>query len=188
MAETKTKTTEGESHTSGETAGTSAGTEAHGGEHGTGVFPPMDTSTYPSQLLWLAVFFGLLYWLMKRILPRIGNILAARKGQIDGDLARAKALKDETEAAIKSYDKALADARSSANDIARQTRETVTKDIDAQAAKVNASLSAKVAEAEARIAKSKAAAMESVETIAADTVKDIVSALGGGKAPKAAKG
>ena len=34
---------------------TTEGTEAHGGEHH-GVFPPLDTKTYPSQLFWLVIF------------------------------------------------------------------------------------------------------------------------------------
>jgi F-type H+-transporting ATPase subunit b len=147
----------------------------------------MDTTKYPSQLFWLIVFFGLLYWLMTRILPRIGSILANRKAKIDGDLARAQALKNETESAIKAYEKALADARSSANDIAKQTREAVTREIDAEQAKINASLSAKITEAEQRIAASKKTAMDSVSQIAAESAADIVAALGGGKT-KAAKG
>ncbi len=167
---------ETETHETKDTHGeTAAGTEAHGGA--TGVFPPMDTTKYPSQIFWLIVFFGLLYWLMKRILPRIGNILSARKGQIDGDLARAQALKDETEAALKSYEKALADARSSAGEIARDTRDAVTKDVDAQQAKVNATLASKISDAEVRIAKGKAKAMESVDAIASETAQDIVKAL-----------
>jgi F-type H+-transporting ATPase subunit b len=175
--------------TSTETHGTdtNASTEAHGGEKG--VFPPMDTTTYPSQIFWLVVFFGLLYWLMKRILPRIGAILSARKDRIDGDLARAQSLKDETEAAVKAYEKSLADARAKANDIVKDTRDQIMKQIDTEQAKVNASLSERIAEAEARIAKARTKAMESVESIATEAANDIVTSLTGTAKPtrKAAK-
>jgi F-type H+-transporting ATPase subunit b len=173
-------------------ASTTTSTEHHGATDGTaattthtehadakGVFPPLDQSTFPSQIFWLAVFFGLLYFLMKRILPRIGAILEGRKARIDGDLARAQALKDETEAAVKAYEKALADARSKANDIARETREAVTRDIEARQATINATLNQKINEAEARISASKANAMRSVNEIAAETAADIVASLGG---------
>ena len=167
----------------GEPQGTTEGTEAHGGEHGGAKFPPLDNSTYPSQLLWLLVFFAGLYFLMSRVmLPKISSILENRKNRIDGDLARAQALKEETEAAIKSYEKALADARSNANDIARVTRENVTKDVDIEQGKVSDMLSKKIAEAETRIAKSKAEAMSSVESIAAESASDIIAMLTGGKA------
>ena len=53
-----------------ETGHTTEGTEAHGG----GAFPPLDTSTFPSQLFWLVVFFGLLYLLMSKVaLPRLAS-------------------------------------------------------------------------------------------------------------------
>jgi F-type H+-transporting ATPase subunit b len=170
-----------------DTQGATAGTEAHGGEKG--VFPPMDTTKYPSQIFWLIVFFGLLYWLMTRLLPRIGATLGARKAKIDGDLSRAQALKEETEAAMKAYEKSLADARSKANDIAKTTREDITSQVYAENSKVNASLSARMTEAEARIGKARAKAMESIESIASETADEIVKTLSGAVKParKAAK-
>jgi F-type H+-transporting ATPase subunit b len=165
---------------------TTEGTEAHGGEHH-GVFPPLDTKTYPSQLFWLVIFFTALYVLMSRlVLPRLASILSKRKAAIDSDLARAQALKDQTEAAVKAYEKALADARANANDIARGTRDAVTKEVDAESHKLDAALAKKVSAAEAKIAASKAKAMEAVEDIAANSAVDIVAALGGGKVTKAA--
>lgn len=170
----------------GEAQGTTEGTEASGGEHH-GVFPPLDTKTYPSQLFWLVIFFAALYVLMSKvILPRLSSILSKRMATINGDLARANALKNETEAAVKAYEKALADARANANDIARTTRDAVTKDVDAESHKLDAALAKKVADAETKIAASKAKALDAVEDIAADSAAEIVAALGGGKVTKAA--
>ncbi|MBL8789272.1 MAG: ATP F0F1 synthase subunit B [Rhizobiales bacterium] len=170
----------------GEAHGTTEGTEAHGGGH-QAVFPPLDTKTYPSQLFWLLIFFAALYVLMSKVvLPRISAILAKRKATIDSDLARAQALKDETEAAVKAYEKALADARANATEIARTTREAVTRDVDAESHKLDEALAQKVTAAEAKIAASKAKALDAVEDIAADSAVEIVAALGGGKVTKAA--
>jgi F-type H+-transporting ATPase subunit b len=165
---------------------TTEGTEAEGGAH-KGVFPPLDTKTFPSQLFWLVIFFGALYLLMSRIvLPRIASILETRKNRIEGDLARASALKNETEAALKSYQKALSDARGNASDIAKSTRDMVNADVSRQQAALNASLSVKAADAEAKIGSAKAKAMASVSDIAAETAVDIVAALTGGKVTKTA--
>ncbi|MCA3572563.1 MAG: F0F1 ATP synthase subunit B', partial [Aestuariivirga sp.] len=42
-------------------------------------FPPMDTSTFPSQIFWLVIFFGLLYLLMSRlVLPKMAAVLDKR--------------------------------------------------------------------------------------------------------------
>ncbi len=53
-------------------------------------FPPFQSEHFPSQLLWLTVFFVLLYILMSRIaLPRIGSIFEERSKRIGDDLAAA---------------------------------------------------------------------------------------------------
>lgn len=171
----------------GEAHGTTEGTEAHGGAHGGGVFPPLDSKTFPSQLFWLAIFFAALYVLMSKFaLPRLAAILGNRKARIDGDLARAQSLKNETEAAVKSYEKALADARARATDIARETRDAVNKDVDAESHKLDEALAKKITAAEATISASKAKAMAAVEDIAAESAIEIVATLGGGKVTKAA--
>lgn len=162
---------------------TTGSTEHEGG----GKFPPLDSSSFPSQLFWLVIFFAALYLLMSKfILPRLAAILGARKAKIDGDLARAQALKDETEAAIKNYEKALADARANANAIAQETRAKVTAEIDAEQASHDATLGKKIKDAEAKIAKLKATALASVEEIAGDSAADIVASLTGTKTTKAA--
>src|SRR5262245_56065197 len=84
------------------------------GEHGGG-FPPFQKETFASQIIWLALTFVALYLLMARVaLPRVGAILDARKGRIDGDLAEAERLKTESDAAMATYEKSLADARNRA--------------------------------------------------------------------------
>ena len=65
-----------------------AHTEAPGGKT---VFPPFDTKTFPSQLVWLAISFVLLYVLMAKVaLPRIGAIFEQRSKRISGDLKSAQ--------------------------------------------------------------------------------------------------
>ena len=163
-------------------------TETHtGAEGGESKFPPLETSSFPSQLFWLVIFFGALYLLMSRmVLPKLGAILSTRKAQLDGDLARAQALKDETEAAVKHYEKALADAKANANDIARDTKAEVTAQIDGEQAALDGKLVQKIKDAEARVAKAKAKAMELVESIAGESAADIVASLTGGKTTKTA--
>jgi F-type H+-transporting ATPase subunit b len=164
---------------------TTATTEAEGGAKG--VFPPFDTKAFPSQILWLVVFFTLLYLLMGRwILPKLAATIAARKTQIHGDLSRASALKEETEAAIKHYEKALFDARAKATDIGRDTRAKVSAEIDAEQSTLDGALSQKIKDAEAKVAKAKAKALESVEVIASESALDIVASLTGAKTLKAA--
>ena len=162
------------------TAGTHATTEAHGDEHGSGVFPPFDPATFPSQLLWLTITFAALYLLMSRVaLPRIGGILANRKGIIDADLAAADASRQKTDAAIAAYETALAAAKSKAQGIANETREAIQADLAAKRSAVEADLTAKVSAAEARISATKAEALTHVDEIATETAQTVVTQLVG---------
>lgn len=166
------------------TANTHATTEAHGGEHGSGAFPPFDPATFPNQLLWLAITFGALYVLMSRIaLPRIGGILENRKTLIDTDLAAADADRQKTDAAIAAYEKALAEARSKAQGIANETRDAIQADLAAKRSATETDLTAKVNAAETRIAQTKAEALTHVDEIAAETARAVVGQIVGEVSP-----
>ena len=149
-------------------------------------FPPFQTETYPSQLLWLALTFGLFYYLMAKIaLPRIASILEVRSDRIAQDLDEANRLKDESDAAIAAYEHDLAEARSRAHTIAQEARDKAKAEADAERAKVDEELSAKLEEAEKRIADIRTRAMGEVSTIASDTATELVSKLIGAKVTKA---
>lgn len=156
-------------------------TQAHGGPNA--VFPPFDTSKFGSQLLWLALTFGLLYWLMSKVvLPRIGGIIEARRAKILGDMEEARRLAAESDAARAAYDKALADARANATALAQEARASVQREVDTRKADAEASLATRLAEAETRIAAIRDRAMSEVGAIASDTAGAIVERLAGGQA------
>lgn len=154
---------------------------AHGAaEHGSS-FPPFDASTFPSQLLWLVVTFGLLYYLMsKLIVPRIGGIIEDRRDRIANDLAEAERLKAETDEAIAAYEQALAEAKAKAHGIAQETRDAINADIETKKTEIDAKLAKDMQAAEARIAEVRGAAMADVGAIAGDAAEAIVAKLVGG--------
>lgn len=150
-------------------------------------FPPFDPSFYPSQILWLAITFGLFYIFLKKVvLPRVGGILEVRRDRIAQDLDQAALMKSEADAAVAAYEQELAEAKAKANAIGQQARDGAKADAEAERKKVEAGLEQKLAEAESRITAIKAAAMKEVGTIAEDTTAAIVQELVGGKADKAA--
>jgi F-type H+-transporting ATPase subunit b len=157
------------------------------GEHASGAFPPFASETFASQLLWFAIAFGLLYWLMAKIaLPRVGDILEARTNRIADDLADAERLRAESEAAGEAYEKSLAEARAKSKAIAQETRDGLLAESDARRKALEADLAQRIADAEATIATRTADAMASVRGIAADAATAIVARLTG-KAPERAE-
>ena len=161
----------------------STGTEATPpGGHG-GAFPPFQKDTFGSQLLWLAITFGLLYLIASKLaLPRVGGIIADRRARIDGDLADAARMKGEADAAVASYEKSLAEARTRAQAIAAETRSRAAAETETRRKEVEANLQARLTAAEETVQATRAAAMANVNSIARDAAVAIVARLTG-KAP-----
>jgi len=149
-------------------------------EHPAGhsAFPPFQSEHFPSQLLWLAVSFVLLYVLMSKIaLPRVGAILADRSKRISDDLAAAERLKEQSNAAHAAYEKSLAEARSRAQSIASATRDKHAAEAEATQKQLEAKLHERLAAAEQSITATRTAAMGNVRSIAAETAAAIVERL-----------
>ena len=164
-----------ESH--GEPKGTTAHTEAGGGHK---EFPPFEKNTFASQLVSLVIAFVALYLIVSKFaLPRVGGTIDARQKKIDGDLAEAQKLKDESDSALKAYESELAAARSRAQAIGAETRERLNAASDAERKTLEERLSQKLADAEKTIASTRAAAMTNVRGIATDAAAAIVQRLTG---------
>ena len=150
-------------------------------------FPPFDSTTFAGQLFWLAITFGLLYWLMSTIaLPRVGAILADRAGAIARDLDNAAAMQAKAEETAQAYEKALTEARKNAQAIAQASRDAGAKASDARRRTVEAELGVKLEAAEAQIAATKTSAMANVRDLGSEVAIAIVTKLTG-QAPSAAE-
>jgi F-type H+-transporting ATPase subunit b len=164
----------------------STGTEAPASGH-SGGFPPFQKETFPSQLLWLAVFFIALYVVASRLaLPRVGSIIADRRARIAADLAEAARMKSDADAAIASYEKDLADARARAQGMAAETRNRLNAEAEQHRKAVEADLHGRMTDAEKTITAAKSAAMANVRGIAEDVAIAIVTRLSGTPPSKAA--
>lgn len=148
--------------------------------------PQLEFHDWAPQLVWLAISFVTLYFIMARVaLPRIGTVIEERRDRIAADLDSAEQLKKETEEAIAAYEQALADARAKAHAIAQETRDKLGEEVEAERSEVEAEIAKKTTEAEARIQASKKAALSQVSDVAAETAEAIVKELIGGKVTKA---
>jgi F-type H+-transporting ATPase subunit b len=165
---------------------THATTGAAPAAHAKGAFPPFASETFASQLLWFAIAFGLLYWLMAKVaLPRIGAILEDRTNRIADDLAEAERLRAESEAAGAAYEKSLAEARAKSKAIAQETRDALAAESDVKRKALEAELNRKIAGSEATISARTAEVVASVRGIAAEAAMAIVARLTG-EAPERA--
>ncbi|HXE17455.1 MAG TPA: F0F1 ATP synthase subunit B' [Stellaceae bacterium] len=142
--------------------------------------PQLDFSTFPPQLIWLAITFVLLYVLMSRLaLPKVGGIIAARRNKIDGDLEKAGAMKAEAEAVIAAYERALAAARQSAQATLKETTDKLAAAAAERQKVLTDKLAAETAVAEKRIADAKSAALADLKSVAAEVARSAVGKLTG---------
>ena len=141
-------------------------------------FPPFNKEYFASQVVWFVIFFVALYVIIARLaIPQIGGILAARSKKIADDLGEANRLKAESDTAMASYEKALADARGRAQAMAAEARDKLNAEAEQTRKVLEGNLATKLAEAEKTIAATKAGAMANIEAVATDTASAIVERL-----------
>lgn len=169
-----------ESHGNAPAGKAAVGAHTEVEEHGKGAFPPFQKETFASQLVSFGIAFALLYVIVSKFaLPRVGGLLSARQGLTDNDIAEAQKLKDESDAALKSYESELASARSRAQTIGNETREKLNAQSDAERKALEQRLGKKLEEAESAIATTRRTAMGNVRSIATETAAAIVQRLTG---------
>lgn len=145
-------------------------------EKSKGGFPQLDTSTYSSQVFWLAVSFIILYILMSRMaLPRVTEVLDMRQTQLNVNLDRAAQLNDEAQKAKDAFETILAEAQETARTAITAVEQKTAERANADAARFAEHARDRVATAEANIAKAKTDALNSLADIAAEVAADMAN-------------
>lgn len=137
-------------------------------------------ATYASQIFWLLVTFGILYFgIGKMMVPRVQGVMDLREGKIAQDLAGAEAARaqaDTTEAAWTAQMDA-ARAAAQAEVVAAKARAVAAS--EAQMRDTDEQLAERIGHHDVAIANAKAAAMVNVQSIAAEAAQDLVARLSG---------
>jgi F-type H+-transporting ATPase subunit b len=138
-----------------------AATEETVGAHEPSGLPQLDMETYPGQLFWLVITFGLLFILLSRVtLPRI-----------------AEQSKKDASDALAQYEAALAQARSKALAMADENRKRIVGEIEALKKEADAKAQDAMGKAEARIATERTRAEGNIRSAAAEAAASIVERL-----------
>jgi F-type H+-transporting ATPase subunit b len=145
--------------------------------------PQLDVATYASQLFWLAVTFIVLLFLMSKLgLPRVRSVIEARGKRIDDDLGRAEEIKNEAEAAMAAYQRALADARAQAQTTIRERTEHFAAEAAERQRQLTEALKKQTSEAELQIIAAKDRAFADIRAVAVDVARSITEKLTGAAA------
>ena len=149
--------------------------------------PQLNVASYLPQLVWLAIFFVALYFLMARLaLPRIAAVLEERTRRREDDLARAEELEAQAEAAVKAYEQILAEARGSAHDRLTASAEAAKARTEAAIGERDRKLAGDIAAAEAAIGESRQDALKEATAIAGEAARLAAAKLAGIEVDEAA--
>lgn len=150
---------------------------AHGGEHAAS-FPPFDTSLFPSQLLWFAITFAALYYIVSKfIIPSVSGVQAKRAGVISSDLDTASQKSAAAEHAREAMEKASAKARADARAMIDDARADVQAKLSAEQESAEQRLAAKIEAAEKQVNDARAKALAEIPAIADALARDIADKL-----------
>ena len=135
---------------------------------------------FSSQLFWLAVVFGLLFFGIGRgMLPKIQSTVDLRERKIAEDLERAQAARAEAEETEEAWRARMDAARGEAARLSQEAKQASARDTEAKVRKAADKIGLKVEKAEARIREATQAARAEIEAVAADATQEMVQRLTG---------
>jgi F-type H+-transporting ATPase subunit b len=156
-------------------------------KEGSGGMPQLDYHDFAPQLVWLAIAFVALYFVMSRLaVPRIADTLAKRQAKIQGDLDAAEKANEETRALVAAYEKRLADAREDARRLTRERGEADSAEAATLFKDLHDRLAKQIDEAEKRIAAQRDDVMAGLEHMARDIGQDVYAKIAGQPADQGA--
>lgn len=140
-----------------------------------------------AQVVWMAVIFGLLYYLLSRyLLPQVASVIAERDARIGGDLDSARLAKAEADSAVAEVQAATRRAGTEAQAAIATAVAQAKAEAAEQSRAADERLDASLAEAEGRIAAARSSAMAALRDVATETAATVVSRLTGQPADPAA--
>ena len=138
------------------------------------------TTTYASQIFWLLIVFGLIYFGIGRaMLPKVEATVDQRNDRIAGDLAAAEAARRVADELEEEQQLRLDANRTEAAKVTQAAKDASAREAEARIKAHDAELDAKLADAEARLATARQAALAEIENVAAEAAREMVSRLAG---------
>jgi F-type H+-transporting ATPase subunit b len=135
---------------------------------------------YASQIFWLAVVFGIIFFGIGRgMVPKIQSTVALRDRRIAEDLETAERARAEAEATEAAWRARMDESRAEALKVTRAAKQAGARETETRVKAEDSEISARVEAAESRIRAASGAAMAEIEGVAAEAAQDVVAKLAG---------
>lgn len=138
--------------------------------------PQMDFTTFPSQVFWLIVTFGILYLFMWRTaIPKLRNTIEERQDKISLDINEAEKVNTEAEKTLMEYKEKMQSVSLDANEIINHAKINSDKMIDETKKKQELKLAEMLYESNMRLEKQREESKYQIEIAKIEAVKLITS-------------
>ncbi len=135
---------------------------------------------FTSQLFWLALVFGILFFGIGRgMVPKIQSTVELREQKIAGDLAAAQHAREAAEETETAYRARIDASRAQAAAVTQVARQASARQTETKVRAAAEKIAAKVTSAEAEIRAAALTARSEVEAAAIDATQDMVAKLTG---------
>lgn len=135
---------------------------------------------YQSQWFWLLITLAVIFFAVGRgIVPKVEATVDQRDAKIAADLAAAEQARREADATEERWRSDLAKVHADAQAAANAARSKAGEEAAARLAAADSELQARTAEANAKLAAARDAALAAIEEVAAEAARDIVGKVSG---------
>jgi F-type H+-transporting ATPase subunit b len=138
------------------------------------------SAIFISQLFWLAVVFGVIYFVIARaMVPKIRGTVSVREAKVASDLQKAQAAREEADRTEAEWRDRLDAARGEAARLSNEAKQASAREMEAKVRKAANKINLKIEAAEGKIRDAVAAARVEIEAVAAEATQDMVGRLTG---------
>ena len=147
-----------------------------------GGMPQLDPEFWLSQIFWLVITFGILYFVLsKLILPKISENLETRKSQVLENLELAEKQRNDSEEKLKEFDNIILKSKIEAKNIFNESRKKLLDEISQKRQRLEDEIDKELKIAEGEIEELKKKSPEKINKIAIETSSDVINQLIGAK-------
>lgn len=138
------------------------------------------SATYASQIFWLLVTFGILYFgIGKVMVPKVIATVDAREAQVAGDLAAAEQARLSADTVEAAWRAEMDSARAAAQAETTAAKARAAKAAESQIHAVDAELAERLAHHDLAVGNAKAQAMLNLQSVAAEVAQELVGKVAG---------
>jgi F-type H+-transporting ATPase subunit b len=136
--------------------------------------------TFSSQIFWMLVIFGLVFFVVGRgMVPKVMDTVALRDRQIAEDLAAAQAARDAADQQEEAWRRRENENRAQAQALVNSAKAQAAAESESRLTAAQQTIDARLAEAEGRIEVARSSASAELEVVASEATRDIVRRLAG---------